>query len=273
MNVPKQAIGLLAASLMLLTGCGSNMLEFAADKNSDAATREAAQILIDRGDYNAALALLTARCPNLTCASADDAQQLAAAYMGAAGLDVLDLVKQSDQDSGSSAQGTDFTTISGLLPAITADNFTKIDSAVTLLSNIGTKTDDQILQLSIAQLTSATIAIGLAGGGGFDSDGIPNSCSGDCSAGNVTSILAASLTTAAGNATTAGAYVTSAINGSVSNVNSIAALADSDIADQVNDLAADMQGSTTLGSCATSGGVPSGSVSQTNIGDYLTYCI
>jgi len=266
-------LGMLVAALVLLAACGSNLLEFAADKNSDAATREAAQILIDSGNYDAAIALLASKCPNLSCASDDDAQQLAAAYMGAAGLDVLDLVKQADQNSGSSAQGADFTTVSGLLPAITAANFTKIDSAVSLLSNIGSKTDDQLLQLSIAQLTAAVIAVGQAGGGGFDSNGIPNSCSGDCSTpGDANAIITTSLTTADGSVTTAGAYVATQISNAVTNVTSITALADSDISGQINDLAADMQGSTSA-TCDTGGGTPVGDVFASDIDNYLQSCI
>jgi len=268
----KKALGMLVAALVLLTGCGSNLLEFAADKNSDAATREAAQILIDSGDYDAAIALLASKCPNLSCASDDDAQQLAAAYMGAAGLDVLDLVKQADKNSGSSAQGTDFTTVSELLPAITAANFTKIDSAVSLLSNVASPTDDQLLQLSIAQLTAAVIAVGQAGGGGFDSSGIPNSCSGTCDSTEANAIIATSLTTADGSITTAGAYVATQISGAVSNVSSITALADSDIFGQINDLAADMQASTSS-TCSTSGGTPSGSLVSSDVNNYLQSCI
>ncbi|MFQ5433208.1 MAG: hypothetical protein ACE5EN_11990, partial [Nitrospinota bacterium] len=161
----------------------------------------------------------------------------------------------------------------GLLPAITADNFTKIDSAVTLLSNIGSKTDDQLLQQSIAQLTAAVIAIGQAGGGGFDSNGIPNDCSGDCSAVDVTTVIInETLTTADGSTVTVGAYVATAITASVNNVNNITALADSDIADQVNDLAADMQNSTSS-FCSSSGGAFTGTVSSTSVDNYLQNCI
>ena len=273
MPVHKKVSGMFVAALVFLAGCGSNMLEFAADKNSGAAKREAAQIFIDSGDYDAAIAVLASICPNLSCAGDDDAQQFAAAYMGAAGLDVLNLVKQADQNSGSSAQGADFTAVSGLLPAITAANFTKIDSAVTLLSNIGNKTDDQLLQLSIAQLTAAVIAVGQAGGGGFDSDGIPNDCGGDCGLIDVAAlIINETLTTADGSTVTVGDYVATQISRAVLNVTSITALVDSDISDQINDLAADMQGST-ASTCDTGGGTPSGDLTLTDIDNYLQNCI
>lgn len=268
----KKSFGAALIALTILTGCGSNMLEFAADKNSEAAKREAAQILIDSGDYDAALAVLSSTCPDFTCTSADDAQQLAAAYMGAAGLDVLDLIQSADENSGSSSDGTDFTAISELLPDITPENFTKIDSAVTILSNISDPTDDQLLQLSIAQLTAAVMAVGLAGGEGFDSNGIPISCGGDCSIGsNATDITGTTLTLADSTTALVGAYVADAITDSVNNVGAITSLADSDLSDQINDLAFDMQNSGS--SCSTSGGTPTGSVDPTDIDTYLLYCI
>lgn len=272
MSVYKKTFGALLVALTLLTGCGSNMLEFVADKNSAAATREAAQILIDSGDYDAAISLLAAACPNFTCTNEDDAQQLAAAYMGAAGLDVLDLIASADTNSDSSNNGTDFTAISELLPAITADNFTKIDSAIELLSNISNPTDDQLLQLSISQLTAAVMAVGLAGGGGFDSNGVPLSCSGDCSSGtNATDITGTTITTADGSTPNVGDYAAGVITDSVNNVSGITSLADSDMSDQVNDLAFDMQNSGS--SCSTTGGTPTGSVIGTDIDTYLQYCI
>ena len=192
--------------------------------------------------------------------------------MGAAGLDVLDLVKKADQNSGSSARGSDFTTVSGLLPAITAANFTKIDSAVTLLSNITNKTDDQLLQLSIAQLTAAVIAVGQAGGGGFDSNGIPISCNGNCDLTDADAIIGATVTTADGSARTAGAYAATQITGAVSNISSITLLAGSNISGQINDLAADMQNSTPS-TCSTGGGTLSGNLLSNNIDNYLQSCI
>ena len=270
MTVNKKTFGVALIALVILAGCGSNMLEFAADKNSEAAKREAGQMLIDSGDYDAAIALLAAACPNFTCDS-DAAQQLAAAYMGGAGLDVLDLIKSADENSGSVVDGSDFTVISEMLPDITSENFTKIDSAVELLSNISNPTDDQLLQLSIAQLTAAVIAVGQAGTGGYDSDGVPNSCSGSCDLADAQAITGEAITLADGTVTTVGAYVAAAINDSVTNVSSITSLADSDMSDQINDLSADIQASGS--SCSNTGGTPSGSVTATDIDNYLLYCI
>ena len=271
MSVYKKTFGAAIVALAILTGCGSNMLEFAADKDSDAAKKEAAQILIDSGDYDAAIAVLASACPNFTCASAEDAGQLAAAYMGAAGLDVLDLIKSADENSDSVANGTDFTIIAELLPDTTTENFTKIDSAIELLSNISDPTEDQLLQLSIAQLTAAVIAVGQAGTGGFDADGVPNSCGGSCTLAEAQAITGDALTLADGTPTTVGAYVAAAINDSVTNVGNITSLADSDMSDQINDLAFDMQNSGS--SCSTSGGTPSGSLTAADIDNYLLWCI
>jgi hypothetical protein len=43
------------------------------------------------------------------------------------------------------------------------------------------------------------------------------------------------------------------------------------MSDQMNDLAADMQGSTS--SCDSGGGTPSGSLLESDVNQYLLYCI
>lgn len=255
-------------ALLLLAGCGSNMLEFASDKNSTAAVKESAQILIDSGDYGAAIALLVSFCPNLQCASEDDAKQLAAAYMGAAGLDVLDLIKNAEASASDSGDGSDFTLISTLLPTVNAANFTNIDNAVQLLNNTSNRSDEAELQLAIANLTSAIIAIGVSGGG-YDDDGEPLSCGGDgCDAGEITAITGG---TTPGGGIDVGVYTVAAINNAVTSINSIASTSNSDISEQINNLAFDMQNSGA--GCSSTGGTPTGPVTTADLDNYLINCM
>lgn len=247
------------------------MLEFAADKDSAAAVKENAQILIDKGDYDAAIALLASYCPNLQCASEEDAKQLAAAYMGAAGLDMLDLIKNAEDSANNNSDGSDFTLISTLLPAVTATNFTNIDNAIQLLTNTSDRSDEAELQLAIANLTASVIAIGLSGGGYDDATGEPLSCGGDgCDGTDVDFITNGTL---APNGEVLGTYVKNAINGATTGINSISSLAGTDISNQINDMVFNMQNSDP-GSCISTGGTPAGGgVTTTDVSDYLLGCL
>ena len=266
----KNKPGAAIAVLLLLAGCGTNMLEFASDKNSAAATKENAQILIDSGDYGAAIAILAAFCPSLQCASEEDAKQLAAAYMGEAGLDVLDLIKNAETSADTNSDGSDFTLISSLLPSVNTTNFTNIDNAVQLLNNTSDRSDEAELQLAIAQLTSATIAIGLSGGGYDAATGEPISCGGDgCDAGE-TDFITDGITLAP-NGEVLGTYVVDSINSAITSINSISSLATTDISDQMNNLAFDIQNSG--GGCSSTGGTPIGDVTTADLENYITNCL
>lgn len=256
------------AALLLLAGCGSNMLEFASDKNSTAAVKENAQILIDSGDYGAAIALLESFCPNLQCATEEDAKQLAAAYMGEAGLDVLDLIKNAETSADTNSDGSDFTLISTLLPTVNTANFTNIDNAVQLLANTSDRSDEAELQLAIANLTAAVIAIGVAGEGYDDDTGLPVSCGADCDAGEISAIIG---TATPGGGVNVDVYTTAAINSAITAINSIASISGSDISEQINNLAFDMQNSG--GACSSTGGTPTGPVTTADLENYLTNCL
>lgn len=254
--------------LLLLAGCGSNMLEFAADKDSTAAVKENAQILIDSGDYGAAIVLLESFCPNLRCATEEDAKQLAAAYMGEAGLDVLDLITNAEASADTDSDGSDFTLISTLLPTVNAANFTNIDNAVQLLANTSDRSDEAELQLAIANLTAAVIAIGVAGGGYDDATGLPVDCGADCAGGDISVILG---TATPGGGVDVDVYTVAAINSARTAINSIASISDSDISEQINNLAFDMQNS--WGGCSSTGGTPIGLVTTIHLDNYLTECL
>jgi len=273
MRIKKTTLLFMTTLALFTGGCGDSVFESIADKNSGAAKREEAQMLIDSGNYSTAISALAASCPNNQCADPDDAQQLAAAYMGQAGLDVLDMVAAADAAANNTSAGSDFTTISEILPEITTENFTNIDTAVALLENIpaSERTDDQNLQLAVAQLTAATIAIGQAGGGtGFDANGIPTACNGNCDTTDAATIISDSLTRADGTSTTVGTYVADTINNSITNVNAVAEVVGSDISSQVNDLVYQMNTGDCSGSSTTT---QTGGVNSTEVSTYLATCI
>lgn len=266
-------------SAVFIAGCGENAFESMADKNSDAAKQEEAQILIDSGDYGSAITLLQEKCPNNVCTNADDAQQLASAYMGNAGLDVLNIIKQAEELSTSTTNGSDYATISTLLPTISQENLTNISSAVSVLSNIPlqSRTEDQKLQLAIAEVSATIIAIGqvtIGGQSGYDTTtGIPISCGTECDSTDVSNIMTSTITTSTGSTTVAD-YVATSISDAAVNI-AATSLTDADTAKQINDLITNIQSSTTT-SCSNSstGATPMNTaVTDTQVQNYLTACM
>lgn len=205
-------LGIALAVAVMLAACGKNAFDSLADKNSGAATKEAAQIAINNGDYATAVTILQAQCPNNKCPDNATAQQLATAYMGAAGLDVLTVAKNADTNKSG---GSDFATISKGLPTnITVTNLNTIANATTVLGNqktaLGLKpagaagvsqaasgclasyTEEQkslLLQLGISEATSTILAIG-SQLGGFDVNGLPKNCNGNCGTADLTPLNA-----------------------------------------------------------------------------------
>ncbi|MBI5179498.1 MAG: hypothetical protein HZA04_09615 [Nitrospinae bacterium] len=225
-----------ALMLLPLAACGSNAFDSLADKNSDAAKKEAAQMAIDSGDYASAISILAASCPGNICPDQKTGQQLAAAYMGQAGLNVMDLAKIADQATSSSATNADFTTITKSL-SYTSTSATAIANAVaTLQANppaSGASTDqknDYYMQLGVASATSAIVQIGTATSG-FDANGIPTSCNGNCTttpptisastATNVATSLVSASTSLANISTGSNNTASQAVNDLVNNIAAI----------------------------------------------------
>ncbi len=275
MSFKNTILALPVLLLLLAAGCGSNSFEFLADKDSDAAKREAAQLAIDRGDYAAAIAILEASCPNNVCSNLEDAKKLASAYMGLAGLDLLDFLDSADSFSTGGGAGSDFSAISTILPDLTLSNLTAMNNAIAVLENVpaADRTDDINLQLGMSQVVGSVIAIGVAGGG-YDSSGQPVSCGGDCDSTEAAAIMNTSTTDSSGATTTVGEYTASNITSGVANINQTS-LGDSDTTNQVNDLVNNIQNSTDA-SCSNSNntGTPaSTTVTSTQVGNYVTACL
>lgn len=114
--------------------------------------------------------------------------------------------------------------ITTAVPTVSTANLTNIGNAVATLQNISSPTQDQKLQLGIAQATAALLAVGTQTSGGstpgFNADtGTPNFCGATCTAGTVNTVLATtpSLPNASAG-TTVAAYVADNLNGAVANM-------------------------------------------------------
>lgn len=170
---------MLVVTSLFFTGCGGNMFEGMVDNDSSAAKIEEAKIALDKGNYDEAISQLQDLCgndlTNLTCDN-ETKSNLASAYMGASGLDVLKLIDAADQLSQQTTAKSDFTTFSQLLPDQTTENVTNMYNAVTILSSIPAleRTNNENLQLATAAATSLILTVG-AITSGFDADtGLPN---------------------------------------------------------------------------------------------------
>ncbi len=97
---PPIVISAALATLLLLSTCGTNMLQFAAlDKSSDEYTSEQAKVLMDERDYQGARKLLES-------AEEDSNQRrtlLASARLGEAGLDIWEIIRELLNGSTSSS--------------------------------------------------------------------------------------------------------------------------------------------------------------------------
>ena len=170
---------MLVVTSVYFTGCGGNIFEGLSDSDSNAAKKEEAKIALDKGNYDEAISQLEELCgddlTNLNCDN-ETKSNLASAYMGASGLDVLKLIDAADQLSQVTTAESDFTTFSQLLPDQTTENVTNMYNAVTILSSIpaAERTDNENLQLATAAATSLILTVG-AITSGFDADtGLPN---------------------------------------------------------------------------------------------------
>ncbi len=253
-------LGLIFASALVLAACGNNSFSGIADKNSDAAQKEDAQIAINKGDYSTAIGIMDTKCPNKTCSNKADAQQYASAYMGKAGLDVLTVAKNADSSKNSNTSGSDFAVLSKGIPNPTAANLDDIASAILILNNskatvglkpaagvkaatvtYNTEQKDILLQLGISQATATILAIGSRLGGFDPLTGIPVNCNGDCSTAASQTAITTALTAVyiAPSTTYADYAATSLVDGSKNLLKAFSG--DNSTAGAINNLAASIQ--------------------------------
>lgn len=291
-------LGLTLAAALILTACGSNSFSGIADKNSDAAKKEDAQIAINNGNYSTAIGIMAEKCPNKTCTSKADAQQYAAAYMGEAGLDVLTVAKNADNSKNSTSSSSDFAVISKGIPSPTAANLASIANAIAVLENskaamglkpesaakaatqsCGTYNNEQkdiLLQLGISQATATILVIG-SQLGGFDAKGLPNDCHGDCSTSASASAISTALsaTYPAGSTTTYAEYAANNLVKGATNL-SCAFSGDNSTAAAINDLAYTVEHHTAGNNTTCSQTAPTGysaNFTGTKLISYLSTCI
>ncbi len=287
----------LAASLML-AACGNNAFSSIADKNSSAAKKEEAQIAINNGNYDTAITIMAGKCPNQTCTTKSDTQQYAAAYMGRAGLDVLTVAKNADSSKNSTASSSDFAVISKGLPNPTAANLNDIAAAIAILNNsktaVGLKPEsaakaaqstaqtcgtynneqkDVLLQLGISQATATILAIG-SQLHGFDANGIPVDCNGNCTTAAL-SPLNAAYTAPDGTVTTYAAFAANNLIAAATNL-SCAFSTDNTTASAINDLAYSVEKHTAGNASTCQQTAPAGFVpviTGAEVVSYLSTCL
>ncbi|NBW80255.1 tetratricopeptide repeat protein [bacterium] len=153
----------LAAVLPIvgLSGCGSGNVFSGVVKRSDS---DKAQAALESGDFDSAIDSLNSYLKD----HPDDASarsMLANAYLKKSGVDLLKI--GTSISSGTQGQ-SNWSTISGALPAGTSENVANVEAAVAALSSIpaSQRTDEQNYQLAVAQTTLAvTVAKKVAGDG------------------------------------------------------------------------------------------------------------
>jgi hypothetical protein len=143
-----------------LSACGNGNVFSNAVQRSDT---DKAQAALESGDTDAAIASLTEHLRK----NPDDAaarSMLANAYLKKSGVDLLKI--GTSISSGGSTSQSDWSMVSGALPAGTEENVANVQAAVQALSSIPAeqRTDEQNYQLAIAQTTLAvTVAKKVAG--------------------------------------------------------------------------------------------------------------
>lgn len=283
-------LGLIFASALVLAACGNNSFSGIADKNSDAAQKEDAQIAINKGDYSTAIGIMDTKCPNKTCSNKADAQQYATAYMGKAGLDVLTVAKNADtKGSGGSS---DFAVISKGIPSPTAANLDDIASAILILNNskatvglkpaagakastqtcgtYNTEQKDILLQLGVSQATATILAIG-SRLGGFDTNGLPKNCNGNCGTADLSALNAIYIQPS----TTYAAYAASNLVNGATNL-SCAFSSDNTTASTISNLAYTVEHHTAGDNTTCTQIAPAGyvaAITGTQLVSYLQTCL
>lgn len=168
-------LSLLFSSMSV--GCG-NIFEDMADDSTEEARLEEAQMALDKGDYTTAVNMLLSLCglsandPTAGNATCDNAtvSLLASAYMGRAGIDLIKIIDTADQGTSTGAQGT-FTEFSTLL---LNGNEEDASNAVTLLSNIQGRTEEQNLQMAVVAAADTILIIRDITSGFNQTTGLPN---------------------------------------------------------------------------------------------------
>ena len=155
----KTRFGLSLLLCLAVVACGSENVFKNAVKRNDS---EKAQAALEAGDVDTAINALKDHLKNNPGDTAAQSM-LANAYLKKSGVDLLKIgTSVSEGASGSS----NWSAVSGALPAGTAENVENIQAAVAALGSIPpeSRTDEQNYQLAIAQTTLAvTVAKKVAG--------------------------------------------------------------------------------------------------------------
>lgn len=181
MLIGRYHLGTLFLSALLLglvfMGCGdSNIFDSMADDSTSEAKLEEAQIALDKGDYSTAVDILLGLCGLSAEDPASGAQTcdndtislLASAYIGRAGLDLIELIESAETSTGSQT----FTEFSNILVLTNAED---MQNAVDLLDSLGSaRTPEQSLQMAVAATADVILDIGGITDGFDPTTGLPD---------------------------------------------------------------------------------------------------
>ncbi len=170
----------LSALLLCLVsmGCGdSNIFEDMANDNTREAKLEEAQIALDKADYTKAIEIFLDLCgldpanptsnfDNRTCDNST-ISLLASAYMGKAGIDLINIIENTDNSTG---QQDVFAAFSGIL---IKENEEDLGNAVALLSSLQGRTEEEDLQMAVAAAADTVLTIMNIPGLELNQEGIP----------------------------------------------------------------------------------------------------
>jgi len=110
---------LVVMSLFLITGCGSNMMEFAADDSSDEACQYEVTQNLNDGNWD-----------DVTGESCATAMQKGAAYFGAAGYDIADIIARMNEANDSVSDNDTDTYLNDLVGIVTRSTLDNINNAI-----------------------------------------------------------------------------------------------------------------------------------------------
>jgi hypothetical protein len=158
-------------------GCGGkNVFKDVADDSSTQAKIEAARIAIDQKNYTSAINILEGICGTDSTAPTCDSPTvslLASAYMGRGGVNMLQVIGDTQTDSTWPCTFTFFSLpYKGQTVAQLQTDQVDLLKSISLLIALPSRTPDEGFQLTIGALSEMAVEMGLVSGG-YDSQGKP----------------------------------------------------------------------------------------------------
>ncbi len=165
-----------ACTAWLFFGCGdSNLFEGLGDDGTQQAKFEAAKMAVDQKDYTSAIDILVGLCgtiPDAPTCDSPTVSLLASAYMGRAGVDMLQLIKDAETAGSWPCTYTLFSKLfQHSLTQLSSDQSDLLKS-LALLNSLPSRTSEEGFQLAIGGISELVVELGLISSG-YNSAGKP----------------------------------------------------------------------------------------------------